>query len=69
MMSDVVLWTWGITFLNLEARERARAERGRDRDVGGVATACHQDAADARLVVAGVERVGLLFRAQVNPIG
>ena len=42
---------------HLEARERARAERGHNRDVGGIAPACHQDAADTRLVVAGIERV------------
>ena len=35
---------------HLEARERARAERGQDRDVGGVAPARHQDAADARML-------------------
>src|ERR1700730_17048589 len=41
----------------LEARESARAERGHDRDVGRIAAARHQDAADARLVVTGIERV------------
>jgi len=35
-----------------EARERARGERSHDRNVGRIAPACHQDAADARLVVA-----------------
>ena len=36
---------------HLEARERARAERGHDRNVGGVAPACHQNSAGAQLVV------------------
>ena len=42
---------------HLESRECARAERGHDRDVGGVAPARHQDATDAPLVVTGIERV------------
>src|SRR6185503_18117169 len=42
---------------HLEAGERVGAEAGGDRRVGGVAAAGHQDAADARLVVAGVEDV------------
>jgi hypothetical protein len=37
--------------------EGTRAEGSHDRDVGGIATACHQDAADPRLVVAGIQRV------------
>ena len=40
---------------DLEARERGGAEAGRERDVGGVAAGGHEDAADARGVVAGVE--------------
>ena len=52
---------------HLEARERARAERGHDRDVGGVASACHQDAADARLVVAGIERVPAAAEIDFEP--
>jgi hypothetical protein len=36
---------------HLEARERARAERGHDRNVGGVAPACHQNSTGAQLVV------------------
>ena len=36
---------------HLEARERARAERGHDRNVGGVAPAGHQNSAGAQLVV------------------
>jgi hypothetical protein len=42
---------------HLEARERARAERGHDRDVGGIAPACHKDATDARHVVPWVEGI------------
>src|ERR1700732_3966524 len=43
--------------VNVEARERGRAEAGRERYIGGVAAVRHQDAADARGVVAGIERV------------
>ena len=42
---------------HLEARERARAERGLDRNVGGVVPPCDQNATDARLVVTGIESV------------
>ena len=52
---------------HLEARERARAERGHDRDVGGIAPARHQDAADARRVVAGVERVPAAAEIDFEP--
>src|ERR1700761_4301433 len=40
-----------------EPGERARAERGYDRNVGGIAPACHQDAADTRRIVTRIERV------------
>src|ERR1700685_3086601 len=42
---------------DLESGERAWAERGYDRNVGGIAPACHQDAADTRRIVARIERV------------
>jgi hypothetical protein len=51
---------------NFEARECARAERGHDRDVGGIAPTCHQDTADAGLVVAGTERVPAAARIVTN---
>jgi hypothetical protein len=51
----------------LEAGELARAERGDDCNVGGVATACHQDPADAQLVVAGVEGVPAASEIDLEP--
>src|SRR5580693_6734237 len=39
-----------------ETGHRAWAERCHNRNVGGIASACHQDAADARRIVAGIER-------------
>src|SRR3954463_14897321 len=41
---------------DLEALQGSCSKRRCDRDVGGIATRCHQDAADARYVVAGIER-------------
>jgi hypothetical protein len=52
---------------HFEARECAWAERGHDRDVGGIAPACHQDAADARLIVAGIERVPAAAEIDFEP--
>src|SRR5450755_4658714 len=52
---------------HFKARECAWAERGHDRDVGGIATACHQDAADPRLVVAGIERVPAAAEVDFEP--
>jgi hypothetical protein len=44
-----------------------RAERGHDRDVGGVAPARHQNGADARLVVAGIKRVPAVAEVDFEP--
>ena len=44
-----------------------RAERGHDRDFGGVASARHQNAADARLVVAGIKRVSAIAEVDFEP--
>src|SRR5271168_428692 len=52
---------------DLEAGEGARAERGHDRDVGSVAPACHQDAADARLIVTGIECVPAASEIGLEP--
>ena len=52
---------------HLKTRERARAERGHDRNVGGIAPACHQDAADARFVVARIECVPVLAEINFEP--
>src|ERR1039458_652527 len=52
---------------HLEARERAGAKRSHDRNVSGVAPACHQDATDARLVVAGIECVPSLAEINFEP--
>src|SRR5438046_8221908 len=41
---------------NEKLRQRHAAETRGERDVGGVAAGAHQDAADARMVVAGVAR-------------
>jgi hypothetical protein len=38
-----------------------------DRDVGGIAPAGHQDATDARLVVAGIERVPAAAEIDFEP--
>src|SRR5262249_43274540 len=50
-----------------EALEHVGAERGADRHVGGVAAACHDDAADARHVVAGVEGVPAAAEIDLEP--
>src|SRR5215831_8113859 len=50
-----------------EALEGVGAERGADGDVGGVAAARHDDAADARHVVAGVERVPAAAEIDLEP--
>ena len=39
------------------------------RHVGGVAAGAHQDAADPRMVVAGVERVPLAGQIDLKPAG
>jgi hypothetical protein len=52
---------------DLEAGELARAERGYDRDVGGIASARHQDAADARLVMTRIERVPTAAEIDLKP--
>src|SRR6187551_3086823 len=52
-----------------EALERAGAERGGDRDVGGVAPARDQDAPGARLVVAWIERVPGAAQVRLEPAG
>ena len=51
----------------LEACERARAERRHDRNIGRIAAALHQDAADARLVVAGIKRVPAVNEINFEP--
>src|SRR5262245_66302905 len=50
-----------------EALERVGAERGADRHVGGVAAARHDDAADARHVVAGIEGVPAAAEIDLEP--
>src|ERR1700675_2884831 len=50
-----------------EAHELVRAERGGDGDVGGVAAARDQDAADARLVVTGIEGVPTVADIGLEP--
>src|ERR1700692_2417842 len=52
---------------HFEARKLAWAERGHDCDVGGIAPARHQDAADTRLVVAGVQRVPAVAEIHFEP--
>ena len=54
---------------HLEVRQRARTERGHDRDVGRVAPARHQDAADARHVVARIEGVPAPAEIGLEPGG
>ena len=39
------------------ARKGTRSERSNDRHVGGIASACHQNASDTRRIVARVKRV------------
>src|SRR5258706_10338415 len=52
-----------------EARQCVGAERGADSDVGGVAAARDQYPADARRVVAGVERVPAAVEEDLEPRG
>jgi hypothetical protein len=52
---------------DLEAGEVERAERGHGRNVGSVAPACHQDAADARLTVTGIECVPAASEIGLEP--
>src|ERR1700738_2884766 len=52
---------------HLEARERARSEGRHDGDVGGIAGARHQDAADPRLVVPCIERVPAAAEIDFEP--
>src|ERR1700733_12866113 len=53
----------------LEACQRIRPERIADRDVGGVAAAGNQHAADPRLIVPGVERMPLAIEVGLEPSG
>jgi hypothetical protein len=54
---------------NPESRQCIRAEGRRDGDVCGVATACNQDPADMRHVVARVERIPLTAEVGFKPRG
>src|SRR2546421_6935375 len=51
----------------LECDESARTERGRDRDIGRIAPTCHEDAADAGLVIARIERIPLAAEIDFEP--
>lgn len=48
-------------------RQVRLAERSGDRDIGCVAAGCHQYAADARLIVAGIERPPLSVEPRLEP--
>jgi hypothetical protein len=52
---------------DIESREHARSKCGGDRNVGGIAPARHQDAADTRRVVAGVEGVPVIVEVDLEP--
>ena len=52
-----------------KARERIRAERGSDGDIGRVAATRHQHAADARNVVARIEGVPAIAQIDLEPGG
>src|SRR5580704_1519153 len=52
---------------HFELRHRARSEAGHDRDVGRVASARHQDAADAGAIVAGIECVPVSPEIDLEP--
>src|SRR6202034_895164 len=55
--------------VDLKTGERVEPERGRDRDVGRVAAARHQNAADARNVMARIERVPAIAEINLEPGG
>jgi hypothetical protein len=55
--ADVTSWVITLKLASVQGRT------GHDRDVGGVVSARHQDMANPRLVVAGIERDNILDRA------